>query len=425
MILRLAFLSVVRRPARHFLLVLLLAAACALPVFLLQMTAGLYSGLNRAVEPFPILMGAKGSPYQLVINTIFLRDHPIGNIRYADAEAVRESGKADLVIPLAFGDNYRGFRIVGTEREIFDYRPKKNQGPWLSVAEGTEFSKPGDAVIGSETAKRTGLTVGSTFKGIHGLTAGAGSEHPSEYRVAGILKPVGGPYDTAILISIEDVWKAHRHEAGGAVRRGGLVRKNAAAAAPAAEAGKAEASAPEGKGDVTAVLVHPAGYREAMQLLQESQRAKGTDSQLIFPAQTLISLYSMVGQSREFWVCLTGGLIGAAVLITLLAMYWNGLSRLSEFALLQALGAGNRAVLKLLAAEQAVLLLIGAGAGWLIGWGGSVLAAGAVEGRAAVAMSTVPEWTSFLPPLAILVLGMAAGLIPARLLRKKDISSLL
>lgn len=424
MILRLAFLSILRRPARHMLLLLLLAAACALPVFLLQMTAGLYNGLNRAVEPFPILMGAKGSPYQLVINTVFLRDHPIGNIPYRDVEALRESGRADLVIPLAFGDNYRGFRIVGTEPALFEYKPNKTRGPWLSVAEGSAFAAPGDAVIGSETARRTGLTVGSTFRGIHGLTNGTGEEHGGTYRVTGILAPVGGPYDTAILVSIEDIWRAHRHETGGQVRRGGIVRRHSGAAQ--AQAAPAAAEPAEGvKGDVTAVLVHPTGYREAMQLLQEAQRARSSDSQLIFPAQTLIALYSMAGQSREFWELLTGGLIGAAVLITLLAMYWNGLSRLSEFALLRALGAGDSAVLRLLAAEQALLLLTGAAAGWLIGWGGSVLAAGAIEGRAAVVMTTAPEAVSLLPPLAVLVLGMAAGLIPAWLIRKKDVSSLL
>ncbi len=419
MIIKLAFLSIVRRPARHLLLLLLLAAACALPVFLLQMTAGLSNGLNRAVEPFSILMGAKGSPYQLVINTVFLRDHPIGNIPYRDVEKLRAGGKADLVIPLAFGDNYRGFRIVGTEKEIFDYRPNKTRGPWLSVAEGAAFREPGDAVIGSETARRAGLAVGDTFKSIHGLVTGAGEEHGGEYRVAGILAPVGGPYDTAILVDIADVWRAHRHEAGGPVRRGGIVRRNAAPKAEAA-AGPAAVS---GKGDVTAVLVHPTGYKEAMQLLQEAQRAKGTDSQLIFPSQTLIALYSMAGQSKEFWQLLAGGMIGAAVLITLLAMYWNGLSRLSEFALLRALGAKNGIVLRLLAAEEALLLLAGSAAGWLIGWGGSVFAARAVAGRAAVVMTTAPEPASLLPPVAILLLGLAAGLIPAWLVRKKDVSS--
>lgn len=392
MMARLAFLSLWRRPARQILLVFLLSAACALPVFLIQVAAGLYSGLNRAVEPFPILMGAKGSPYQLVIHTVFLRDRPIGNIPYAEAERIRGSGRADLVIPLAFGDNYRGFPLVGTEQDIFQYRPNRQRGPWLSLAEGAAFSRPHEVVLGSEAARRTGLAVGDTFRGIHGL-ASAGKEH-GEYVVSGILAPVDGPYDTAIFTDIEDVWRAHDH-----------------------------GEAPAGKGDVTALLIHPTGYREALLLLQDAQRERGGVTQLIFPAQTLISLYSLAGQSREFWQILAGGLIAAAVLISLLAMYWNGLSRLSEFALLRALGADSAAVLRLLAAEQALLLSAGAALGWVVGWGGSLLAARAAADHAAIVMATAPQWETLIPPLAICLLGMAAGLIPAWLIRKKDISS--
>lgn len=419
MILRLACLSLLRRPARHALLLLILAAACALPVFLIQMAAGLYNGLNRAVEPFPILAGAKGSPYQLVINTVFLRDHPIGNIAYGEVEKLRQSGKADLVIPLAFGDNYRGFRIAGTEKEIFSYAPNKRSGPWLRVAEGRPFQGSGEAVIGSETAKRAGLRIGDTFRTMHGVTAAPGQEH-GEYRVTGILSPVGGPYDTAVLIPIEDVWSAHRHQPG-AVRRGGLVRKSVPQKAAPAETPVLA----EGKGDVTAILVHPKGYKEAMELLSAAQRERSGETQLIFPSQTLIALYSMAGQSREFWQLLAGGLIGAAVLITLLSMYWNGLSRLKEFALLRALGAGSGSIARLLAAEQALLLLTGSAAGWLIGWGGSALAARAVAGRAAVVMTSAPVPESLIPPLAVCLLGMLSGLLPAWLIRKKDISSIL
>lgn len=419
MILRLACLSLLRRPARHALLLLILAAACALPVFLIQMAAGLYNGLNRAVEPFPILAGAKGSPYQLVINTVFLRDHPIGNISYGEVEKLRQSGKADLVIPLAFGDNYRGFRIAGTEKEIFSYAPNKRSGPWLRVAEGRPFQGSGEAVIGSETAKRAGLRIGDTFRTMHGVTAAPGQAR-GEYRVTGILAPVGGPYDTAVLIPIEDVWSAHRHQPG-AVRRGGLVRKSAPQKAAPAETPVLA----EGKGDVTAILVHPKGYKEAMELLSAAQRERSGETQLIFPSQTLIALYSMAGQSREFWQLLAGGLIGAAVLITLLSMYWNGLSRLKEFALLRALGAGSGSIARLLAAEQALLLLTGSAAGWLIGWGGSALAARAVAGRAAVVMTSAPVPESLIPPLAVCLLGMLSGLLPAWLIRKKDISSIL
>lgn len=118
---KLAFLSLWRRPLRYGLLILLTAVACALPVFVIQLAGGLYEGLNRATAPFPILVGAKGSPYQLVFNTVFLKDRPIGNIPYSEVDRLRESGKAAQVLPLAFGDSYRGFRICGVEQEMFSY----------------------------------------------------------------------------------------------------------------------------------------------------------------------------------------------------------------------------------------------------------------------------------------------------------------
>lgn len=430
MISGLSFLSIVRRPGRHVLLILLLAAACALPVFLIQMTSGLYHGLNKAVEPFPILEGAKGSPYQLVINTIFLRDRPIGNISYEEVEKLREGGKADQVIPLAFGDSYRGFRIVGTEPEIFSYQPNKKADPWLTVAEGHAFEKPFEAVIGADTAKKAGLSIGDTFKSMHGLSNAGSHEHNEVFTITGILAPAGGPYDTSILVNIKDVWEEHSHgheedhDHGTEPRRGGIVIPGRSAGSKGEEPAihEEEHDHDHAEGDVTAILVHPKGYKEAMQLLSAAQRDRSGQTQLVFPSQTLISLYSMAGQTREFWQYLTGGMIGAAILITLLAMYWNGLSRLSEFALLRALGAGSAIVMKLLAAEEAILLAAGAILGWLIGWGGSVLAAASIAGKAAIVLPTAPEMLSFVPPAVIFVLGLAAGLIPSWMVRKKDVS---
>lgn len=416
MLVKLALRSLLRRPAQHLLLLLLLAAAAALPVFLIQMTAGLYNGLNRAAEPFPILAGAKGSPYQLVINTVFLRDHPIGNISYAEADRLRAGGKADLVLPLAFGDNYAGMPVVGTEKEIFDYRPRPAEAPWLRVAEGRTFSAPREAVIGTEAARRTGLAVGGTFRTIHG--AAGGHEHEENFTVTGILAPVGGPYDTAILIDISDVWASHAKKE---THRGGIAGRGAPPATETAPAVKA----PEGRGDATALLVHPTGYKEAMQLLYEAQNNRKSEMQLIFPAQTLIALYAMAGQSREFWTLLAGGLIGAAVLIAVLAMYWQSLARMAELALLRALGMGSGAVMRLLLLEECLLLTAGAAGGWCAGWLASCAAARAMAGRAAIVMTTTPEPLSLLPPLLILAAGTLAALIPAHLVRKKDISKYL
>lgn len=393
--LRLAFLSLWRRPLRYGLLVLLTAVACALPVFVIQMAGGLYQGLNRAAAPFPILAGAKGSPYQLVLNTVFLRDRPIGNIPYGEVDDLRQSGKADRVLPLAFGDSYRGFRLCGTEPEIFSYVVPGEHKPWLRPARGRSFAGTGEAVLGAETARLTGLQVGDVVQSSHGFI-GKGKAHHHPYRVVGILAPVQGPYDKAILVPLKDIWEAH--------------------------AGHGAALVPGQKGEVTAILVRPKGYGQAMALLAAWQRKKGGPSQLLFPAQSLIALYGMVGQSRQFWITLSLGLLGAATLVTLLALYWDGTSRMKEWALLRALGASRRKTQALLLLEQFLLLLLGSTLGWCLGWGGSLLAAEGIGQQAAVQMSRVPLWQGFLAPALLLGAGTLGGLVPLWLLRKKDIA---
>lgn len=394
--LKLAVLSLIRRPLRYGLLILLTAVACALPVFVIQLAGGLYQGLNRAAAPFPILAGAKGSPYQLVLNTVFLRDRPIGNIPYGEVETLRQSGKATQVLPLAFGDSYRGFRLCGTEAAIFSYVVPGEKTPWLVPAQGRGFADTGEAVLGADTARLTGLKVGDVFQSSHGFIA-KGKAHNHPYRVVGILAPVHGPYDKAILVPLEDIWEAHAGHGAAALHTGE-------------------------KGDVTAILVRPKGYGEAMQLLSAWQRKKNSPSQLLFPAQSLIALYGMVGQSRQFWTMISLGLLGAATLVTLLALYWDGTSRLEEWALLRALGASLRKTQGLLLLEQFLLLLVGSTLGWLLGYGGSLLAAAGISQQAAVEMSRTPLWQGFLAPLLLVGAGTLGGVIPLWLLRKKDIA---
>lgn len=392
MYLKLAFLSLWRRPLRQGIVLVLIALATALPVFLLQMTGGLYRGINRAIEPFPVIAGAKGSAYQLVLNTVFLKDRPLGNISYETVDKLRKSGKAKAVYPLAFGDNYRGFPIIGVEKEIFQYKPNQKKAPWLTVKTGKSFSKKQEVVLGSEAARLSGLRTGDTFHSIHGMAA-AGKKHGEENKVAGILAPCGGPYDAAIFIDIRDVWEAHHIPAW------------------------------EEKGDVTAVLIQPEGYKEALQLLAEYQRNK--EIQLIFPSQPVISLYHTVGQSKEFWKILISFLLILSLLMTLLIMYWSGKSRIREFALLKALGAGGGDIIKMLLGEQALLLLTGSAAGWACAWVTVYLTASVIAQKTAIVIDTTPLWEGLLIIPGITILGTVAGLIPAKLIKNKELSSYL
>ncbi|MDU2183820.1 MAG: hypothetical protein E7E28_04510, partial [Negativicoccus succinicivorans] len=139
MLRQIAWSELRHRPWQTLLLTLLIALAIASSVFIAALSFGMHYGLTKATEPFPQIVGAKGSANQLVLNTVYLKDRPIGNVTGDVFQEVKTNPLVKQAIPLAFGDNWRGFRIVGTENTIFDYRVKPQSEPWLKVAEGRRF----------------------------------------------------------------------------------------------------------------------------------------------------------------------------------------------------------------------------------------------------------------------------------------------
>ena len=202
--------NIMFKPLQSLIACLVVAAGIAMAVLVLLLADGVHSGLSSAAEPFPIVAGTKGSPNQLVLNTVFLKDTPMSNISYAEVEKLRANKNVGMAVPFGYGDNYRGFRMAGTEKEIFDYVINPQRGKWLQIAEGRAFEAPFEAVLGARMAQMTGMKVGDTFKTSHGMVEIPGSKgHAQEYKVVGILQPVNGPYDQSILTDIQSIWQAH------------------------------------------------------------------------------------------------------------------------------------------------------------------------------------------------------------------------
>ena len=152
------------RPLQNALAALVMAVSVALAVGTLLVAGGLHGGMVQAAKPFPMLMGAKGSPNQLVLNSVFLKDQPVGNFSYGKLEELRKNKNVKDAIGLGYGDNYKGFRIVGTEQSIFRFRyVDKKADTWLKLAQGREFSAPYEAVLGADVAAKTGLKPGDSF----------------------------------------------------------------------------------------------------------------------------------------------------------------------------------------------------------------------------------------------------------------------
>lgn len=395
-----AWRNLLAKPVQSGLTSLVVAAAITMMTVVTLLSGGIHSGLISATEPFDLIAGAKGSPNQLVLNTVFLQDAPIGNVSYELYESLAANPLVASAIPLAFGDNYRGYAIVGAGSNIFQHQPKAGQREWLQLAAGRPFSQPYEAVIGAKAARELGLQPGDEFKSVHGLLPG-GQGHDHAYHVVGILQPVSGPYDQAILTSIESIWHAHeKHEAQ-----------------PVLEAAEYDH---EHEHEVTAILVKPKGYSEAMRLYQQFQREPA--AQIIFPAQVIIQLFAILGQGEQVMKTVSYVIIVMGLLIMTLSVYWSALSRARERAILRALGAGAGDIFMIILAESAMLTVLGVMAGILTGHGIYAVLAKALESKTAIALTAGLTSAEIYIGIGGILFGLLAGLIPAALTYRTEIA---
>ena len=443
MLRQIAWSELRHRPWQTLLLTLLIALAIASSVFIAALSFGMHYGLTKATEPFQQIVGAKGSANQLVLNTVYLKDRPIGNISGDLYQDVKNNPLVKQAIPLAFGDNWRGFRIVGTENTIFDYRVKPQSEPWLKVAEGRRFNAPFEAVIGDGAAKLLGAKIGDTFQSIHGATAHGHVHKDQTYTIVGILAPVEGPYDHAVLTDIRSVWIAHEdhhdhehehaadaheeeheheHEHGHAADAHEKDHEHehspvAAAGKPAAQAvndGEHAATA----GQVTAVLIQPQGYGQALKLAMEFQQRN--DAQLVFPAQVIIQLFSLMGQGEKMWWYIGAFFIAAALLVVLSTLYLSGLQRLPERAILRVLGAKRSELLTVTLWQNGLIMVLGGILGYVLGYAGYLGVRSLMATNTAIALPLTFLKEPLLIALGTMAIGLLASLIPAWLLARKD-----
>lgn len=195
---------------RHNLLASLLniltfTLGVALIVALLLINSQLQNEFSKNLRGIDLVVGAKGSPIQLILSSVFHIDIPSGNIPLEEADKLSKNSLVKEAIPLAMGDNYLGFRIVGTT-ELY---PKHYQA---ELAQGNYWQQPMQAVLGVDVAAKTSLKIGEQFVGSHGLGAGGEAHEAFPYKVVGILQPTGTVIDRLVLTSVESVWQIHEQK---------------------------------------------------------------------------------------------------------------------------------------------------------------------------------------------------------------------
>ncbi len=375
-IFRLALAYARRRPLSTLLVVLLLALGVATVALTLLITRELEARLTRDAAGIDLVVGAKGSPLQIVLAGVYHADVPPGNIPLSSIETLRKNPLIAQVIPLALGDSFRGFRIVGTEPEFITHYGG-------TLAQGALWTMALDAVLGSDVAHGAKLRVGDRFVGSHGLAEGGGEHSDARYTVTGVLAPTGTVLDRLVLTSVASVWRVHEHH-----------DDEPAELRPGRE--------------VTLALVK---YRTPL-AASSLPRAINKETELVAasPAYETARLLTIFGAGVDLIRAFALLLVAASTLMLFVALAQALDERRYDLAIMRALGASRAQVAIVLLTESLVL----AAAGTVMGLVIAHVAAAAIGLWLPQAAPLASAARHFMPEeWAVVALALAAGIIAA------------
>ncbi|WP_343304593.1 ABC transporter permease [Chitinophaga niabensis] len=339
MILRIAFKNLLHKPLYAVLCWLLLACSTAVLLLLITLSRQAKEQLEKQIDGVDMVLGAKGSPLQLILSSVYNIDAPTGNIYLEEAQRFMQHPLVESAIPVSLGDSYMGYRIIGTTDA---YLKKYN----LQPVSGKVFSKAMEVVVGATVAQRSQLKIGSKFAGTHGLGEKGHVHEEHSYIVTGILPPTGLSVDQLILTSLQSVWEIHEthheeHEDHEAVKQ-----------------------------QITAVLIK---FKSPLAQLQMPRMVnENTNMQAAVPAIEINRLQSLMGSGTAV-LRILGWLLAALATCSIFVMLVQGThERRYELALLRSMGYGRGKLLGLVLAEAAILGITGILGGFLLsrlsGW---------------------------------------------------------
>ena len=397
-----SFLSMALRYLRfRWLVTLLTVAGIALGVALVCAVLALRHESERALSRdaglYDLVVGGKGSPLQLVLASVYHLDAPPGNIPYTDYQRLQRDPRVLWAAPVGLGDNYAGYRIVGTETHFFDLLDRDGDAIF-KLARGSLFEDRFEVVLGSQVATATGLDLGDTFFGTHGIVEVPGGEVHRDfpYTVSGVLEPTGTAQDRAIFGTLASVWEIHETE----------DRLHSAIQ------GKALLSKKEER-EVTSILIRL--KTPGLRLWMADEIRKRSDGIAAIPINEIQRFQrSIIGPVQRALLAVAAAVVAVACLTVLTTLQQAAERRRRDIAIIRSLGAVRGEVAALVFTEGLLLTGAGIALGLLLGHGGLALAAEPIRDATGLILHPwrMPATEGFALG-AMALCGAAASLIPA------------
>ena len=396
------------KPLNTLLNIILLALGIAVITILLLFSNQLKEKISDNTKGIDLVVGAKGSPLQLILCNIFHIDFPTGNINLMEADRLAKHRLVKSAIPLALGDSYKNFRIIGTNKQYVDlYKAELASGDW--------WNADMEVVVGATVSEFLKLKTGVIFESSHGLTKEGSAHEAHPFIVKGILKRSNTVIDNLIFTNISSIWSVHSEHSKEEHAEDSIAN-------PSVLVSSAQAS--DSTKEITSLLIK---YRNPIAALQLPRYINSQSSmQAASPSFEAARLFSILGVGVEALMGFSYVLIFISALSIFIALYNSLKERQYDLAIMRSMGASKGKLFTATIMEGTTLTLLGSLLGLMLGHGVLYLFTVIVEesGRAGISASIFYKEELYLL-IGSVVLGITCSLIPAWQAYRTDIHKVL
>ena len=413
-IFKLSIKNILSKPLSSFISLALLTLGIGIISLLLQLNSLIKDQMDNNLRGIDMVVGAKGSPLQLILSSVYHVDSPTGNISYKEADKISKNRMVGSSIKLLYGDNHKGYRIVGTEKKFIDLYKGVFE-------EGKEWEKPFEVIVGSKVHKNLNIKIGDKLVSSHGLRETGESHKDQSFEVVGLLEPSNSVIDQLIITSPESVWGIHdTHNHNDTNDNFENENKHDHEHEDEHDHKHEEYDDKE----ITAMLIK---FSSPMNIIQfPRQINETTNLQAAVPSYEISRLFKLFG----FGIDTISYLAYLIIIVSGFSLFINLFNAMNErkyeMALIRTIGATRFQLSSMIILESLILTLLGFGLGLLFSRFGVMFVSSLMEESINYNLSSIKILGEELWLLVLsVILGVLSSLIPAIQVYKMNISKIL
>ena len=399
-IFKLSLKNIFNKPLSSTISLALLILGIGIISLLLQLNTLIKDQMDNNLKGIDMVVGAKGSPLQLILSSVYHIDSPTGNISLEEAEKISKNRMVGSSIKLLYGDNFKGYRIVGAEKKFIELYNGK-------IKKGKNLSKPFEVLVGSKVYNKLKIDIGDDLISSHGLRETGESHDDQSFKVVGLLEPSNSVIDQLIITLPQSVWDVHGNH--------GHEEEH--------EHDHEEEHQHDDR-EITAMLIK---FKSPMNIIQfPRQINETTNLQAAVPSYEISRLFKLFGFGIETLSYLAYLIIIVSGFSLFINLFNSMRERKYEMALIRTLGASRLQLSTMIIFESIILTISGFILGLLFSRFGVMFVSSLMEESINYNLSSFKILNEeYWLLLLSVIIGLMASLIPAVQVYKMNISKIL